>query len=154
MQRQGVDVHRRVIDGHEVAGPLSPALGFREHVRRNCAARCATLSLAASTFPSGVVDRDAFQVLAVSKTVYDPSQLAGGTALQDGINRFLQAFGEDFAAPREVRAQAAFFAVHLITRDDKRDQRDAGHEDKMSRKLSFITHLCLWVLLLVFCCVG
>ncbi len=127
MKRQGIGVHRRTGDGRKAAHTNVTGFAIVEYFRRNVGA-AAQLGAAGQQFSLRIVDGDTGKVFAVSKPLDDATELYDRSSHQDRFGGFLQAFGQDFGAAREVGTQAAFFRTHLVTGHDERNQADADHE--------------------------
>src|SRR5258708_3097908 len=118
MQRQCIYVHRRSTDFF--VGPHGPicfyALG-------NLRGRSFGISIKFGTdghyLAIGVIDGHTCQVLAIAKSLDEPSELAWRTVLNDRLHGLLQTLCEDLGASFEISAQSSLFRADLVPRHDE-----------------------------------
>jgi hypothetical protein len=67
-------------------------------------------------------------MFAIAKTIHNTLELNCRTALQTRLNSFLQAFGKNFGAPREINAESTLFSAHLRARHHERNETDADNQ--------------------------
>ena len=65
----------------------------------------------------------------VPESTDNSSELAGSPALQNRLDRFLEAFREDFRASLKVCVQTSLFRSNLVAGNYKRDQGDGYGKD-------------------------
>src|ERR1700719_2741638 len=120
VKRQGVNVNRRVVDAQELA-VTNVAIGS---IRGSSGPKLEERSKAGGHREGDavrVVDGDAFQVFALAEAIYEALQtLVRELLVELRLDRFLEAFGENFRAARDVIAQNAAFGTDLVSGEKQR----------------------------------
>src|SRR3954463_5203253 len=124
MQRQAIDVHRRLVESNELAYSLISPNYLREYSGGNlCAAR--DRSACCQLFAHRVINRYPHETFAVAETIHNPAKLRLRVAFIEGrFDRFLKAFGENLAPAFKIRTESLFFGRHLVSGDNERNQGD------------------------------
>ena len=76
----------------------------------------------------GIVDRDALEVLPLSKPIDQMLKVPVSPAVQKRFDALLETLSENLRAMRQVIAKIAPLRTHLITGEQQRHNRDANDQ--------------------------